>query len=246
MQSAAVGGQFCRSCSGFSWEQVPMEGILPNVFLWSALRGMWEAPDVFIRPSQTKVCFARIESWSSASEIGISSKSKTTRKYNDFRGGEEGGRGRVDWGQLGPSWSSNSSGDENCLWCEDMDWRCAIFSEVGSKNEFWESCQSINLNWRTEKKDIRKQFEWKFLRSKKVGRKATEVFQEEFCEFRAVVATDVFSVIHKNLLGFTLDSRTNFCDADAGGYLGQEATEVGLFKGVTYTARFKMGVISFE
>ena len=68
----------------------------------------------------------------------------------------------------------------------------------------------------------------------------------EFCEFIAVVATDVFHVIHMNLLGFTLDSRTNFCDADAGGYLGQEATEVGLFKGVTYTARFKMGVISFE
>ena len=84
------------------------------------------------------------------------------------------------------------------------------------------------------------------MRSKKVGRKATEVFQEEFCEFRAVVATDVFYVVHMNLLGFTLDSRTNFCDADAGGYLGQEATEVGLFKGVTYTARFKMGVISFE
>ena len=115
MQSAAVSGQSGRFCSGFYWKQVPMEGILPNLFLWSALRGMWEAPDVFIRPSQTKVCFARIESWSSASEIGISSKSKTTRKYNDFRGGEEGGRGRVDWGQLGPSWSSNSSGDENCL-----------------------------------------------------------------------------------------------------------------------------------
>ena len=48
--------------------------------------------------------FSRIESWSSVSEIGISSKSKTTRKCNDFRGGEEGGRrGRVDWGQLGPS-----------------------------------------------------------------------------------------------------------------------------------------------
>ena len=52
-------------------------------------------------------------------------------------------------------------------------------------------------------------------------------------------------MIHMNLLGFTLDSRTNFCDADAGGYLGQEATEVGLFKGVIYAARFKMGVISF-
>ena len=106
MQSAAVGGQFCRSCSGFSWEQVPMEGILPNVFLWSALRGMWEAPDVFIRPSQTKVCFARIESWSSASEIGISSKSKTTRKYNDFRGGEEGRRDEltgVNWGPVDPA-----------------------------------------------------------------------------------------------------------------------------------------------
>ena len=103
MQSAAVSGQSGRFCSGFYWKQVPIKGILPNLFLWSALRGMWEAPDVFIRPSQTKVCFARIESWSSASEIGISSKSKTTRKYNDFRGGEEGGRGRVDWGQLGPS-----------------------------------------------------------------------------------------------------------------------------------------------
>ena len=68
----------------------------------------------------------------------------------------------------------------------------------------------------------------------------------EFCEFIAVVATDVSHVIHMNLWGFTLDSRTNFCDADAGGYLGQEATEVGLFKGVIYTARFKMGVISFE
>ena len=121
MQSAAVSGQSGRFCSGFYWKQVPKEGILSILFLWSALRGMWEAPDVFIRPSQTKVCFARIESWSSASEIGISSKSKTTRKYNDFRGGEEGGRGRVDWGQLGPSWSSNSSGDENCLWCEDID-----------------------------------------------------------------------------------------------------------------------------
>ena len=58
-----------------------MGGILPNLLLFSALRGMWEAPDVSIRPSQTKVCFARIESWSSASEISISSKSKTTRKY---------------------------------------------------------------------------------------------------------------------------------------------------------------------
>ena len=60
------------------------------------------------------------------------------------------------------------------------------------------------------------------------------------------MATDVFYVVHMNLLGFTLDSRTNFCDADAGGYLGQEATEVGFFKGVIYTARFKMGVISLE
>ena len=60
------------------------------------------------------------------------------------------------------------------------------------------------------------------------------------------MATDIFYVVHMNLLGFTLDSRTNFCDADAGGYLGQEATEVGLFKGVIYTAKFKMGVISFE
>ena len=51
------------------------------------------------------------------------------------------------------------------------------------------------------------------------------------------MATDVFHVVHMNLLGFTLVSRTNFCDADAGGYLGQEVTEVGLFKGVTYTAR---------
>ena len=33
-----------------------------------------------------------------------------------FRGKEERGRkGWVDWGQLGTSWSSNSSGDENCL-----------------------------------------------------------------------------------------------------------------------------------
>ena len=72
------------------------------------------------------------------------------------------------------------------------------------------------------------------------------MFQEEFCEILAVGATDVFLVFHMNWLGFTLDSRTNFCDADAGGYLGQEATEVGLFKGVIYTARFKMGVISFE
>ena len=45
-----------------------------------ALGSMWEAPDVSIRPSQTKFV-ARIESWSSVSEISISSKSKTTRKY---------------------------------------------------------------------------------------------------------------------------------------------------------------------
>ena len=32
------------------------------------------------------------------------------------------------------------------------------------------------------------------------------------------MATDVFSVIHMNLLGFTIDSRTNFCDADAGAF----------------------------
>ena len=81
MRSDAVGIQLWRFCSWSSWKKVPMGGILPNLLLFSALRGMWEAPDVSIRPSQTKVCFARIESWSSASEISISSKSKTTRKY---------------------------------------------------------------------------------------------------------------------------------------------------------------------
>ena len=41
MQSAAVSGQSGRFCSGFYWKQVPMVGILSNLFLWSALRGMW-------------------------------------------------------------------------------------------------------------------------------------------------------------------------------------------------------------
>ena len=40
---------------------------------------------------------------------------------------ERSGWGRVELGQLGTSWSSNSSGDENCLWCEDVCLRCAIF-----------------------------------------------------------------------------------------------------------------------
>ena len=52
--------------------------------------------------------------------------------------------------------------------------------------------------------------------------------------------------MHMNLLGFTLDSRMIFYDADARGYLGQEATEVGLFKGVMYTVRLKMGVIGLD
>ena len=60
------------------------------------------------------------------------------------------------------------------------------------------------------------------------------------------MATDLIFVIHMNLLGFTLDSRMIFYDADARGYLGQEATEVGLFNGVMYTVRFKMGEIVFD
>ena len=58
------------------------------------------------------------------------------------------------------------------------------------------------------------------------------------------MATDLIFVIHMNLLGFTLDSRMIFYDADARGYLGQEATKVGLFNGVMYTV--KMGVIVFD
>ena len=65
-------------------------------------------------------------------------------------------------------------------------------------------------------------------------------------DFRAFVATDLIFVIHMNLLGFTLDSRMIFYDADARGYQGQEATEVGLFNGVMYTVRFKMGEIVFD
>jgi len=60
------------------------------------------------------------------------------------------------------------------------------------------------------------------------------------------VANDLIFVIHMNLLGFTLDSRMIFYDADARGYQGQEATEVGLFNGVMYTVRFKMGEIVFD
>ena len=76
--------------------------------------------------------------------------------------------------------------------------------------------------------------------------KVTKVFHEETCYFRAFVATDLIFVIHMNLLGFTLDSRMIFYDADARGYLGQEATEVGLFNGVMYNVRFKMGEIVFD
>ena len=60
------------------------------------------------------------------------------------------------------------------------------------------------------------------------------------------MATDLIFVIHMNLLGFTLDSRMIFYDADARGYQGQEATEVGLFNGVMYTVMFKMGVMVFD
>ena len=60
------------------------------------------------------------------------------------------------------------------------------------------------------------------------------------------MANDLIFVIHMNLLGFTLDSRMIFYDADARGHQGQEATEVGLFNGVMYTVRFKMGEIVFD
>ena len=68
--------------------------------------------------------------------------------------------GRVELGQLGTSWSSNSSGDENCLWCEDVCLRCAIFSEDYRENERWKL-----LTWRVENKKISEErYQWKFLR----------------------------------------------------------------------------------
>ena len=60
------------------------------------------------------------------------------------------------------------------------------------------------------------------------------------------MANDLIFVIHMNLLGFTLDSRMIFYDADARGYLEHKGTEVGLFNGVMYTVRFKMGEIVFD
>ena len=45
----------------------------------------------------------------------------TGQKYNDFRGGEEGGRGRVDWGPVDPA--TNQATKIACgvrTWIEDV------------------------------------------------------------------------------------------------------------------------------
>ena len=73
---------------------------------------------------------------------------------------ERSGWGRVELGQLGTSWSSNSSGDENCSWCEDVCLRCAIFFRRLARK--WEMKV---LTWRVEYKKISEErYQWKPLR----------------------------------------------------------------------------------
>ena len=93
-----------------------MGGILPNLLFFSALRGMWEAPD--------------------ASEISISSKSKTTRKYKiSEKEWKEGGDELtgVNWVPVDPA--THQATKIACgvrTWIKDVQ----FFSEVDSKNEF--------------------------------------------------------------------------------------------------------------
>ena len=76
--------------------------------------------------------------------------------------------------------------------------------------------------------------------------KKQESWVEGYKRFQSFCGHLPYLCVSYELIGITLDSRMIFYDADARGYQGQEATEVGLFNGVMYTVRFKMGEIVFD
>ena len=162
----------------------------------------------------------QIQFWIEVEFLGENSKISAEEKK------ERSGWGRVELGQLGTSWSSNSSGDENCLCCEDVCLRCAIFSE--DYREMRD--ESSNMKSRIQE-DIRRAVSVKA--SEEATWKGIKVQQKYFC----VIKISGF-VVQKKAWGVNIFSRL-------GGWKRRRKTwaiKVGLdacCRGVN-PARFKM------